>query len=101
MEDLFDKQNLFAVSLFPYLGFLYFFNAIGTNAATGADWVLCLADFCSGDDSRWSICATGIRRRVGQCRLATRQRRIVSDDFQYFGGVGLSASGGAAAAAGK
>ena len=24
METLFDKQNLFAVSLFPYLGFLYF-----------------------------------------------------------------------------
>jgi len=29
MEDLFDKQNLFAVSLFPYLGFLYFLTRSG------------------------------------------------------------------------
>ncbi len=29
METLFDKQNLFAVSLFPYLGFLYFLTRSG------------------------------------------------------------------------
>jgi len=29
MEDMFDKQNLFAVSLFPYLGFLYFLTRSG------------------------------------------------------------------------
>lgn len=29
MEDLLDKQNLFAVSLFPYLGFLYFLTRSG------------------------------------------------------------------------
>ncbi|WP_204140304.1 DUF3593 domain-containing protein [Halomicronema sp. CCY15110] len=29
MEALFDKQNLFAMSLFPYLGFLYFVTRSG------------------------------------------------------------------------
>lgn len=29
MENLLDKQNLFAVSLFPYLGFLYFLTRSG------------------------------------------------------------------------
>jgi hypothetical protein len=29
MEELFDKQTLFAVSLFPYLGFLYFLTRSG------------------------------------------------------------------------
>jgi hypothetical protein len=29
METLFDKQNLFAMSLFPYLGFLYFVTRSG------------------------------------------------------------------------
>lgn len=29
MEDLLDKQNLFAVSLLPYLGFLYFLTKSG------------------------------------------------------------------------
>ncbi|MEM6835309.1 MAG: DUF3593 domain-containing protein [Cyanobacteria bacterium P01_C01_bin.120] len=29
MENLLDKQNLFAVSLFPYLGFLFFLTRSG------------------------------------------------------------------------
>lgn len=29
MEQLLDKQNLFAISLFPYLGFLFFLTRSG------------------------------------------------------------------------